>query len=332
MTTVALDLLGGDGAPGVVADAAATLLSSRRHQGLRLAVVGPVDLARSQLLARGVDLDRVTLLPAESGVSMDVHPLELVRADAQRDQAQTTVVVAARAVRDGIADASVSVGHTGALVAASVLTLGRVAGMQRPALAVVVPALAHPVVLLDVGATTSASVSALVQFAIAGTAFAEAVGVASPCVGLLTIGSESGKGDELRLEADVQLQAELGAAGLRYVGPVEGYDVTRGSIAQVIVTDGFTGNVVLKSIEGAAAWAAHRIGQAYGDPGPARGVVRRAAAGSFAGGLVLGVDGVTVAGHGAGTAAQVIGCVELAQQAVEQDLVGNVRTALAGQQ
>ena len=87
----------------------------------------------------------------------------------------------------------------------------------------------------------------------------------------------------------------------------------------------------MKSIEGAAAWAAHRIGQAYGDSGPARGVVRLAASGSFAGGLVLGVEGVTVVGHGAGTAAQVIGCVELAQRAVEQDLVGNVRAALADQ-
>ena len=331
MTTVALDLLGGDGAPGVVADAAATLLSVGRHRGLRLVLVGPVDVARSQLLARGADLNRVTLLPAPCGVSMDAQPLEVVRADAQRDEAETTVVVAARAVRDGLADAWVSVGHTGASVAAAVLTLGRISGMQKPALAVVVPGLAQPVVLLDVGATTSASVTALGQFAIAGAAFARAVGVPSPAIGLLTIGSESGKGDELRLEADGQLVAELGAAGLNYVGPVEGFDITRGSIAQVIVTDGFTGNVVLKSIEGAAAWAAHRIGQAYGDSGPARGVVRQAASGSFAGGLVLGVEGVTVVGHGAGTAAQVIGCVELAQRAVEQDLVGNVRAALAGQ-
>ncbi|CAB4611329.1 unannotated protein [freshwater metagenome] len=329
MTTVALDLLGGDGAPGVVADAAATLLSNTANTGLRLVLVGPVDVARDQLVARGVDLSRVTLLPATSGVSMDASPLEVVRQDAQREVAETTVVVAARAVRDGLADAWVSVGHTGASVASAVLTLGRITGMQRPALAVVVPALASPVVLLDVGATTTGSVGALEQFAIAGHAFAVAVGVSSPRIGLLTIGSESGKGDELRVETDAHLATSLPARGLNYVGPVEGFDVTRGNRAQVIVTDGFTGNIVLKSIEGAAAWAAHQIGVAYGDSGPARGVIRHAAAGDFAGGLLLGVEGVTVVGHGAGTAAQVIGCVELARRAVEQNLIGNISTAMA---
>ena len=329
MTTVALDLLGGDGAPGVVADAAATLLSNVANTGLRLVLVGPVDVARDQLVARGVDLNRVTLLPAACGVSMDASPLEVVRQDAQREVAETTVVVAARAVRDGIADAWVSVGHTGASVASAVLTLGRITGMQRPALAVVVPALASPVVLLDVGATTTGSVGALEQFAIAGHAFAVAVGVSNPQIGLLTIGSESGKGDELRVETDAHLATSLPARGLNYIGPVEGFDVTRGNRAQVIVTDGFTGNIVLKSIEGAAAWAAHQIGVAYGDSGPARGVIRSAAAGDFAGGLLLGVEGVTVVGHGAGTAAQVIGCVELARRAVEQNLIGNISTAMA---
>lgn len=331
MTTVALDLLGGDGAPGVVADAAAVLLADAANTGLRLVVVGPVEVARDQLTARGVDLDRITLLPAPAGISMEVHPLEAVRDDAVRDHPETTVVVAARAVRDGLADAWVSVGHTGASVAAAVLTLGRIPGMLRPALAVVVPGLAHPVILLDVGATTVGSVGSFEQFAIAGAALARAVGVGDPSIGLLSIGSEAGKGDELRIEADLHLRSALPARGLHYIGPVEGFDVTRGSRAQVVVTDGFTGNVVLKSIEGAAAWAAHQIGLAYGDAGPARGVVRQAAAGTFAGGLVLGVEGVTVVGHGAGTAAQVIGCVELAQRAVEQDLVGKIRTSLQDQ-
>jgi glycerol-3-phosphate acyltransferase PlsX len=184
-------------------------------------------------------------------------------------------------------------------------------------------------VLLDVGATTSGSVGAFEQFAIAGQAFAVAVGVSNPRIGLLTIGSESGKGDELRVEADAHLASSLPMRGLHYVGPVEGFDVTRGNRAQVIVTDGFTGNIVLKSIEGAAAWAAHQIGVAYGDSGPARGVIRTAAAGDFAGGLLLGVEGVTVVGHGAGTAAQVIGCVELARRAVDQNLIGNIRSAMA---
>ncbi|MBU6244935.1 MAG: hypothetical protein KGP12_06930 [Actinomycetales bacterium] len=327
LTRVALDLLGGDGAPDVVGDAVGLML--RDALPVHLLLVGPVDLGSQILRERGLDPGRVTILPARCGVPMDGHPLDAVREDTQREQAELTVTVAARAVRDGLADAWVSAGHTGAAVAAAVLTSGRVAGMQRPALAVVLPALEQPVVLLDAGASIDPSPQALVQFAVAGWCYARSLGVAEPSVGLLTIGSESGKGDELRREAEHALRERLTAHGIPFAGPVEGHDVVAGSRAQVVVTDGFTGNVLLKGIEGAVEWAVERIGRAYGEPGPARRVLREVATGEFAGGVLLGVNATTVVGHGGGSAAQVAACVRLAARCAAGGVLAQVRAALA---
>lgn len=330
MTRVALDLLGGDGAPAVVCDAVGLLLrAGLQDPGVDLLLVGPVDQAARLLRDRGIDPDQVTLLPARLGVPMDGHPLDAVRDDAQRDAPDLTVTVAARAVRDGLADAWVSAGHTGAAVAAAVLTSGRLPGMQRPALAVVLPALEQPVVLLDAGASIDPPPGALVQYALAGWCYARSLGVAEPRVGLLTIGSESGKGDDLRREAEHALQERLTAAGIPFAGPVEGHDVVAGRRAQVVVTDGFTGNVLLKGIEGAVEWAVERMGRAYGDPGPARRVLREVATGEFAGGMLLGVNATTVVGHGGGSAAQVAACVRLAARSAASGVLAQVTAALA---
>ncbi len=113
------------------------------------------------------------------------------------------------------------------------------------------------------------------------------------------------------------------------MGAVEGHDVALGSLAQVIVTDGFTGNVLLKGIEGAVRWSAHEMGAAYGDPEPARSIVRRTATSEFAGGMLLGVNGVTVVGHGAGTPDEICACVNLAARASRLGLVQETQVALA---
>ena len=255
---------------------------------------------------------------------MTGNPLSTLRA-----HDDVTVSVAVGLVAGGLADAWVSVGHTGAAVAAAVLGLGRIAGMSRPALAVVVPALAGPVVLVDAGAAPDATPDVLRQFALAGWAYARALGVADPVVGLLTIGSEEGKGDRLRKSTHDLLRESLPGSGVRYAGGVEGHDVALGQRAQVIVTDGFTGNVLLKGIEGAVRWAAHRIGAAYGDSEPARAIVRDTATSDFAGGMLLGVNGVTVVGHGAGTPEEIIACVRLADRAARMSLVPATQAALA---
>jgi len=324
LATVALDLLGGDGAPAVVADAVARLLGSASAEPVDLVVVGPAAVARALLTERGVDLDSVRIVDAGRGASMTANPLSILRA-----HDDVTVTVAVGLVHAGLADAWVSVGHTGAAVAATVLGLGRLRGMSRPALAVVLPSLAGPVVLVDAGAAPDATPDVLRQFALAGWAYAKALGVANPKIGLLSIGSEGGKGDRLRKSTHELLAESMPALHLDYVGPVEGHDVAIGSRAQVFVTDGFTGNVLLKGIEGAVIWSSQRMGEAYGDAEPSRRVIRETVTGDFAGGMLLGVNGITVIGHGAGTAEEICACVRLAGRAVRLGLVDATQQALA---
>lgn len=323
MPTVALDLLGGDGAPEVVADAVALLVDGDDCPDL--IVVGPAGLARDLLDERGVPDGRVECVPAGRAVGMDEDPLSVIRA-----HDDVSVSIAARLVARGRADAWVSVGHTGAAVAAAVLELGRLAGMSRPALTVVVPGLAGPVVLLDVGAAPDATPDLLRQFAVVGCAYAQSLGIDDPGVGILTIGGEAGKGDGLRRSGHELLEEVLPPHGIRYAGPVEGHDVALGRGAQVVVTDGFTGNVLLKGLEGAVQWSAARMGQAYRDPSPAWQVVLDTATSDFAGGMLIGVDGVTVVGHGAGSGAEIAACVRLAARAASRSLVARAAGALAG--
>ena len=326
MTTVAVDLLGGDGAPGVVADAIQRchdISASTYCDDVDLVVVGPASVAAALLAERGIS--RVQIVDAPHGVSMSDDPLVAVR-----ERPDCSVVTAARLVAEGYADAFVSAGHTGASVAAAALTLGRIPGMSRPPLAVVMPALAGPVVLLDCGAVLDVSSAVLVRVALAGWAYASAWGMTNPRVGLLTIGEEDGKGDRLRREAHEALVPALAAAGVDYVGGVEGHDVALGERCSVIVTDGFTGNVVLKGLEGAVLWGAQRMAAAYGSENAANDVVRQTRTSDFAGGMLLGVNGVAVVGHGAGDPDEIAACIRLAGRAVRGGLVEATRAALAG--
>ncbi len=320
MTTVALDLLGGDGGPEVVAAAARLALES--DPDIRIALVGPTDLTQpwAESLSSGGGAARCAdVIPASRAIAMDEDPLPAVRA-----AIDVSVVSGVRAVRAHTADAFVTAGHTGAAVAASVFGFGRIHALVRPALAIVLPAERGPVVLLDAGASTDASAQALLGHAISGSAYAAALGFDRPRVGLLSIGTEAGKGDQLRIDAERLMRAHLGAAGIEFVGLVEGHDVAQGERANVIVTDGFTGNVVLKTLEGAVRWAAHRMGEEYGDAAPARAVVQRTARGDFAGGTLLGVQGLTIVGHGAGTAEEIAACIRLAVRTSRHRLVANI--------
>ncbi len=301
------------------------LLVAEDDPAVRLTLVGPPDQV-SRLLAER----RATSL---IGGPLQIHAArELVgmAEDAVRGvrrKRDSTVRAAARLVRDGAADACVSIGATGATVAAARVTLGRVRGVSRPPLAVVVPALAHPVVLLDVGAGTDATATVMMQYCLAGAAYARArLGLERPRIGLLSLGSEPGKGDALRRRADDHLAAALAARGLDYVGNVEGSDVPLGGAADVVVTDGFTGNVLLKGIEGAFglfAGLSRRQAQAASNGNGANGhpsAVAAALAGlrpdQVSGALLLGVKGVVVVGHGASDATAVAASIRLAEQAV----------------
>ena len=330
---VALDVLGGDGAPGVVVDAVPLIL--QRSPGVHLVLVGPIDEIRLGLTSVGIDLDadpRLSVMASTRAVSMMDDPLKGVRT-----QHDVSVRVGSECVRDGRAEAFVTVGHTGAAVAAATWFLGRLPGVTRSPLAVVVPSLNGRVVLLDVGAApTDVSADELLTHAVLGVAYAETLqaveepsSVQAVRVGLLTIGSEPGKGDALRIAAGAAL--ELAAPGLAfdYVGGIEGHDVAIGGVADVVVTDGFTGNVLLKGLEGAAAWGAVVFGGAYETPEPAREALREIQAGPFAAGLLLGIRGVVVVGHGASSAESVASCVALAARAVRDQVPERVDRRLS---
>ncbi len=255
---------------------------------------------------------------------MDEDPARAVRV--KRD---ATVRVAARLVRDGEADAVVSVGSTGAALAAAVFTLGRLRGVSRPPLAAVVPSKAGPLVFLDVGASTDATPELLAQFALAGAAFATVrLGLPSPRVGLLSIGEEPGKGDELRKAA----YDALAGLPVDFVGNVEGRDVPHGGRADVVVTDGFTGNVLAKGLEGAATMLASVLVEALSDRPELLPLLAAAtdhmSPEVLGGAVLLGVKGVVVVGHGASTPQGVASCVRTAVQAVREGLVDSIGTAL----
>ena len=286
-----------------------------------MVLVGPPDVATELLAARGAT-GAFDVQPAFESVHMGEDPVRAVRS--KRD---ATVRVAARLVRDGLADAAVSIGSTGAFVVASVFTLGRLPGVSRPAIAVAVPATRGLVVLLDAGANVECTADLLVQFALCGAAYAAArFHLDRPTIGLLCNGTEPGKGDELRREA-AALLAEM---PVPFVGYVESGAVTSGGVADVVVTDGFTGNVLLKGIEGMHILAREQLGRTLPDPAAAMAALDPLGADRLGGALLLGVPGTIVIGHGASGADAVAACIRLAADAVREQLIPRVTEAMAG--
>lgn len=286
---IAVDLLGGDDAPAAVVDGA--LLATGLDPELHLHLVGPAGPAGEVLSAcPPARRSRLTAATVEAGVGMADAPARAIRPE-------TTVRAAIAAVAAGQADAMVSAGPSGATVTAAVVGLGRRPGVRQPVLAAVIPARTGPVVLLDVGASPDAPAAALARHAVLGAGYAiDVLGLARPRVGLLTIGTEVGKGDRTRRTADALLRTATLPGAAVYVGPVEGQHVTLGGPADVVVTDGFTGNVLLKGIEGAYALA--------GGVSPAHSVPRAAA--------LLGVAGTVVVCHGAASGGDIASGIALA--------------------
>ena len=323
---IAVDLLGGDHAPAVVVDGA--LRACQADPALQLLLVGPVEAAGAVLAAlEPADRARVTTLaapadradlagfpppderrPTQRRASEDRRgqdpghsrrdtpgqdrPGQDRASDRARRPAESWVESGVRtavlAVAQGLADAAVSAGNTGATVTSAALGLGRWPGVRRPALAAVLPAAAGRVLLLDVGSSVDPDDNTLTMHAALGAAYAAIVhGVDEPRVGLLTIGTERGKGDRLRRAAATVFATLTLPGNARYVGLVEGSDVVLGEVADVVVADGFTGNVLLKGLETAYA--------VVGPPGAPADVPPRAA-------VLLGVGGTVVVCHGAADA------------------------------
>jgi glycerol-3-phosphate acyltransferase PlsX len=292
---IAVDLLGGDDAPAVVVDGVLAALSA--DPSLSVLLAAPSEDGEQVISRAPAELrPRLAVLPAGEAVAMGGAALEV------RSQDGATIRVALRAVHDGIADAVVTIGSTGAAVASAVLDLGRLPSVDRPALAVVVPSSTGPLVLLDVGAGVRSDPELLLQHALLGAAYAAAVlGLENPRIGLLSTGTEPGKGGPVRREAAERLAAVCADLPVSFVGNVEGQHVPLGGPADVVVTDGLVGNALLKGIEGTIEMIRRRTGTVPGFPRDAG----RAA-------VLLGVAGTVVVGHGAADAEDVAACLDFA--------------------
>jgi glycerol-3-phosphate acyltransferase PlsX len=319
--TVALDGYGAEQGFDVLAEGARLAAAD----GIGVRVFGPP----AELDLDGVD--GVEVVATEEWIGNDEDPVPAVRA-----KPEAAVVRAARDVAEDGADAMVSSGSTGATMAAATFGLRRLKGVQRPALAVRVPIPGKPVLFLDVGANVEVRAQHLVQFAFLGAAFSAAVlEVESPSVGLLTVGAESGKGREEVVEAHRLLAA---APGIDFAGNVEGSDLPAATV-DVVVSDGFTGNVALKLMEGTAKTVAAAVGDAArSNPvsmlgglllKPALGGLRRELHPDTTGGaILLGLRGIAVVGHGGSGAEGIANAVRLAARCAEVDAVGRTAALL----
>jgi glycerol-3-phosphate acyltransferase PlsX len=254
-----------------------------------------------------------------------------------RNKKDSTLVRSAEAVRDGKASAMISAGNTGATMASALLRMGRVDGVKRPAIATPIPVPGStPTILLDAGANAEVEVAWLGQFAVMGSVFcAERYGIASPKVGLLSIGEEPGKGDTLRKQAYELLSAHT---GINFIGNVEGRDIMTTEV-DVVVTDGFTGNVALKSLEGAMKAVVKALFTAIGEPQykehadalmPAfMDLYSQFDPDSTGGAMLLGLNGVCIISHGSSSARAMVNGIKVARDMVQGDIVEKIRLAVA---
>jgi glycerol-3-phosphate acyltransferase PlsX len=319
--TVALDGFGAEQGFGVLAQGARAAAAD----GIRLRVFGPAE----ELGLDGVE--GIEVLPTGESIGNEEDAVTAVRA-----KKEASVVLAAADVAAGRSAALVSHGSTGATMAAATFGLRRLKGVQRPALAVQLPVPGKAVLFLDVGANVEVRAQHLVQFAFLGAAFSAAVlGVERPRVGLLSVGEEAGKGREEVVAANEALAA---AKGIDFVGNVEGRDLPA-AVADVVVTDGFTGNVSLKLMEGTAKAVTGAIRDAArSNPlaalggllmRPALGGLRRELHPDSTGGaILLGLRGIAVVGHGSAGPDGIANAIRLAARCVEVDAVGRTAALL----
>lgn len=327
--TVALDAMGGDGGVAVTVEGA---VAATRELGLSVVLVGIEDEIVQELSrfdTRGLD---IRIRHAPEVVEMRESPSVVLR-----KKKDSSIRVAVDLVREGEAEAMVSAGNTGAVMATGLVILGPLAGVERPAIAAQLPTLAGYAILLDVGANVDCKPRHLVQFAIMGTVYARKIlGNAKPRVGLLSIGEEETKGNELTKEA---FRALEDVPGVDFIGNVEGVDVFNGK-ADVVVCDGFTGNVALKMAE-STAWmmlTLFKEGLSRGPAGKAgllflRGSLkrfqRRIDYTEYGGAPLLGVSGVVVIGHGRSTAKAIKNGIRVAGECVKNRVIESIREGVA---
>lgn len=328
MLRIAVDAMGGDDGPKVAVPG--SLAGARKH-GVGLLLVGQEATIRA-ILARHPhdDLD-IEIRHAPEEITMDDHPVQSVRR-----KPESSIMVALDAVRQGGADAMVSAGNSGAVMAAALAVLGRVPGVERPAIAAVLPCYRDPTLVLDLGAVADAKPAHLRQFALMGNLYAHHVmRVAIPRIALLSNGEEPTKGNALAREVHTILAAE---PGLRFVGNVEGKDLLAGNV-DVIVTDGFTGNVALKVAEGTAAVMGAVMREEFTRTVPRKlaalllkpalqSVKARLDYAEIGGAPLLGVNGAVIIAHGRSSELAIANAIGAAASTSRSDLPKLIAHAL----
>jgi glycerol-3-phosphate acyltransferase PlsX len=329
---VALDAMGGDNAPGEIVLGA---VQAAREYGIGVYLVGREDAIRAELAkydTQGLDLP---IIHTDEAIEMDEHP-----ATAVRRKKNASMTLALQLVRDGAAVGAVSAGNSGAMMAAALFTLKRVEGVDRPALGGILPTRDSVCLVIDMGANTDCKPEYLLQFALMGSSYMERIfAVSSPRVGLLSNGEEETKGNELVQQAHQLLKASAATLGLNFIGNVEGRDIPAGN-ADVVVCDGFVGNVVLKLSEGLAesllgilrtqmtSSLPNKLAAAVLRPG-LRKVFRRLDYAEYGGVPLLGVNGSAIISHGRSNAKAIKNAVRVARQTAETNVAGAIAEGLA---
>ncbi len=340
MTRIAIDAMGGDNAPHEIVKGA---VWAAQDYNVPIELVGKEDAIKRELKLisrRGIKIVRGGFF--RQTIRIDVSKLDIKITNANeiiemgeapgqaiRKKRNSSIVLAVNAVATGSSDAVVAAGSTGAAMASSLFGLGRLPGIERPAIAVTLPTMKKPFILLDAGANSSCTPEMLYQFAIMGAMFAKNVyGYENPKVGVLNIGEEASKGNELVQAAYKML--EESKDGLNFVGNIEGKEIFYGD-CDVIICDGFVGNVVLKIIEGSGLMLFKMISQEFKSdiisiiigllarPFMKR-IYKRMNYEEYGGALLLGVKGITVIAHGRSTAYAIKNAVRVAKEAVESEV------------
>ena len=325
---IALDAMGGDYAPHETVLGA---IDACREFGADVILVGDENELKKVLTGRPLTNLKIEIHPASEVISMDEHP-----ANAVKRKTNSSLVSANRLVKEGVAAAVISAGNTGAAMAASLFNLGRIRGIDRPAIASLMPTRRGFSILLDAGGNVDCEPDNLIQFALMGSIYAEEVlGLPKPRIGLLSIGEEETKGNKLTIETHQLLKK----SPLNFIGNIEGSDVHRGD-CEVIVCDGFVGNTVLKVSEGLASVLFSEIKAAISTnylakfgglliKSPMRRLKNRLDYTEYGGMPLLGINGISMISHGSSNAKAIKNAIKAAINIVNQDIVSKITKSLS---
>ena len=326
---IALDAMGGDKAPFETIKGAVKALEE--IENLHLAIVGKKEIIEKELSKYKIDDNRVEIIDAREIIEMTDEPVSAVKSKKDSSMNRTLELV-----KEGIVDASVSAGNTGALITASQLKLKRIKGVLRPAIATMFPSKKGNILMLDVGATADCKSEFLNQYAMMGSKYLEILlGKKNPTVGLLNIGTEEGKGNEITRDAYNLLKDNK---NINFVGNIESTELMNGK-ADVVVTDGFTGNMVLKTAEGTAKFIMsslkneieksfiYKLGALLIKPA-IKHIIKSMDSSEYGGAMFLGLNGLSIKAHGNSDANGIKNAIKVANRFAEMNFIEELKNII----